>query len=148
MAAKARVGSKGDWAACVCSWTVSSFVWRYLAHRCVAVQAHNCHCRGECQCVEYLTVQQGPMWSGTLVQCSQTCLPAYPSGLRKIATDPHILVDINILQCVLVTGMQNEKFIYQLILGSYQYTPAAHVTVHCMIDINRLSLASWVQGGS
>ena len=46
-----------------------------------------------------------------------------------------------------MTGIQNSKFITELILDSYKYIPVQYVTMHCMIwpYLRWLSFCLWVQ---
>jgi len=52
--------------------------------------------------------------------------------LRKIATNPHILAHVNIA-CPDDRYPKLKMYISELILDSYEYTPAANVTMYCMI---------------
>ena len=64
------------------------------------------------------------------------CFPNFfariPICLRKITTDPHILVHVN-TECPYDRYPKLKMCISELILGSFKYIPLALVTMQCMI---------------
>jgi hypothetical protein len=68
----------------------------------------------------------------TLGQCFPNFFLADPFCLRKITTDPHILAHVN-MKYPDDRYPKLKIFISEVILDSYEYIPAAYVTVHCMI---------------
>jgi hypothetical protein len=59
-------------------------------------------------------------------------LLADPFWLRKITTDPHILAHVN-AECPDDKYPKLIIYISEMILDSYEYIPAAYVTMHSMI---------------
>ena len=54
-----------------------------------------------------------------------------PFRLRKITTNPHILAHVNVA-CPDDRYPKLKMYISELILDSYEYTPAPYVTMHCV----------------
>jgi len=52
--------------------------------------------------------------------------------MTHLKTDPHILAHVNI-ECTDDRYPKLQIYILELILDSYEYTPVAYVTMHCMI---------------
>jgi len=66
--------------------------------------------------------------TNTLDQCLQFIFLAGPFWLRKINTDPHILVHVTI-ECPEDRYPKLEIYILEMILYSYKYIPVAYVTI-------------------
>jgi len=65
------------------------------------------------------------LYYGVSQTCSQT-----PFGIET--TDPRILPHVN-MECPDDRYPEFKTFMSELILDSYKYTPATHVTMHCTI---------------
>ena len=76
-------------------------------------------------------------------------LPPDPFRFRKIATDSHILADVNI-ECPDERYPKLNIYFSELILGSHEYTTVAYVTIHCIIRymIYLLTSIGLTPGGS
>jgi len=66
------------------------------------------------------------------VSVSKTFMLADLFWLRKITTDSHILVHVN-MECTDSMCPKLQIYISELILYSYEYIPASYVTMHCMV---------------
>jgi len=55
-----------------------------------------------------------------------------PFCLRKITTDPHILVHVNV-ECAVDKEPRLKIYISELISDSYEYITVAYVTIKCII---------------
>jgi hypothetical protein len=56
-----------------------------------------------------------------------------PFGLRKIATDPHILADVSTVCPVdRYTKLHIYEYILEQILDEYHYIPVAYATMRCV----------------
>jgi len=70
--------------------------------------------------------------TNTLDQCLQFFFLTGPFWLRKINTDPHILVHVTI-ECLEDRYPELKIYTLEIILYTYKYIPVAYVTMHCTI---------------